>query len=48
MSCPLAAAADATRYDRHRCYYGRALPLLRPPVFLLGLLLVLQYRQFGD
>jgi len=41
VSRPQAVAADATRYGRRRCYYGRAPPLLR-------LLLVLLYSQFGD
>jgi len=41
VSRPQAAAADATRYGRLRCYYGRAPPLLR-------LLLMLLYSQFVD
>jgi len=52
VSRPPAAAADATRYGRRRCEYGRAPPLLRllpaPPPVLLRLLLVLLYSQFGD
>jgi len=40
VSSLLAAAADATRYGRRRCCYGRAPPLRR--------LLVLLYSQFGN
>jgi len=43
VSRPPAAAADATRYGRRRCYYDRAPPLLRLP-----LLLVLLYNELGD
>jgi len=47
VSRPQTAAADATRYGRRRCYYGRAPPLLLllPPLVMLRLLL---YRQFGN
>jgi len=43
-----AAAADATRYGRRRCYcyYGQALPLLR--LLLVLLVLLYSYSHFGD
>jgi len=46
VSRPQAAAADATRYGRCRCYYGRTPPLL--PLLVLLLLLLLLYSQFSD
>jgi len=43
VSRPPAAAADATRYGRRRCYYSRTPPLLR-----LLPLPVLLCSQFDD
>jgi len=41
---PAAAAVDATRSARRRCYYGRA----PKPMLLLLLVVVLLYSKCGD